>query len=603
MVNEGGNNGGGRKRNRPRSKKKNKGSGSLSNPQSSNDGGNNSSDFIPPPIETPEEVSKPLVEEEEKVQSTSGVVGVNNNVAPENSPVLKTKKEEEIGARKDGKKEEKGLEVDLLKSLLEDDTLLVRHSYSTLQDAQQKNLKKPSDSEEIDLFASDEETTSKPKMVIPLQSKRKAKKGPKTSGAKSVLPEPTYSKGSMAAAPCNSSNSTDTCNEYNNPANGERTFIMLKPDAVQRSLIGEVIKRFESKGFKLIALKFMRASKSLLEQHYIDLEKKPFFRDLVEYMSSGPLVPMVWEGLDVVKLGRAMLGATNPFDSSPGTIRGDFCLDIGRNIIHGSDSTEAASKEISLWFSPSELTMWRSSTLGWLYEDEEELLLSTIKEAPISTSSNSSSLSAEIARARQHIKSSLEYVDGLAALAGGSDVSGKIAKLESDNAKLHKAVADLKNTVLTLQDKVKILEKTCGSGKSVAAAPATKQVEEDDDVDLFGSSSDEEEDAQKARVREERLKAYHEKKSKKPTLIAKTSVLLDVKPWDDETDMNAILENCKTIQKEGLTNWVPIGYGIKKLQVMCVVEDEKVSIDELCEQIAEFEDFVQSVDVAAMSKI
>nr|ACO11944.1 Elongation factor 1-delta [Lepeophtheirus salmonis]ADD38539.1 Elongation factor 1-delta [Lepeophtheirus salmonis] len=198
-------------------------------------------------------------------------------------------------------------------------------------------------------------------------------------------------------------------------------------------------------------------------------------------------------------------------------------------------------------------------------------------------------------------------VDGLAALAGGSDVSGKIAKLESDNAKLHKAVADLKNTVLTLQDKVKILEKTCGSGKSVAAAPATKQVEEDDDVDLFGSSSDEEEDAQKARVREERLKAYHEKKSKKPTLIAKTSVLLDVKPWDDETDMNAILENCKTIQKEGLV-WgahklVPIGYGIKKLQVMCVVEDEKVSIDELCEQIAEFEDFVQSVDVAAMSKI
>nr|ACO12384.1 Nucleoside diphosphate kinase A 1 [Lepeophtheirus salmonis] len=415
-------------------------------------------------------------------------------------------------------------------------------------------------------------------MVIPLQSKRKAKKGPKTSGAKSVLPEPTYSKGSTAAAPCNSSNSTDTCNEYNNPANGERTFIMLKPDAVQRSLIGEVIKRFETRGFKLIALKFMRASKSLLEQHYIDLEKKPFFRDLVEYMSSGPLVPMVWEGLDVVKLGRAMLGATNPFDSSPGTIRGDFCLDIGRNIIHGSDSTEAASKEISLWFSPNELTMWRSSTLGWLYEDEEELLLSTIKE-----------------------------VDGLAALAGGSDVSGKIAKLESDNAKLHKAVADLKNTVLTLQDKVKILEKTCGSGKSVAAAPATKQVEEDDDVDLFGSSSDEEEDAQKARVREERLKAYHEKKSKKPTLIAKTSVLLDVKPWDDETDMNAILENCKTIQKEGLV-WgahklVPIGYGIKKLQVMCVVEDEKVSIDELCEQIAEFEDFVQSVDVAAMSKI
>merc|ERR1711944_263165 len=130
--------------------------------------------------------------------------------------------------------------------------------------------------------------------------------------------------------------------------------------------------------------------------------------------------------------------------------------------------------------------------------------------------------------------------------------------------------------------------------------------DDDDDVDLFGSD-DEEEDAEAAKIREERLAAYAEKKSKKPALIAKTSVLLDVKPWDDETDMDKMLECAKSIQKEGLV-WgahklVPVGYGIKKLQVMCVVEDEKVSIDELCEQICEFEDFVQSCDVAAMNKI
>merc|ERR1739845_106486 len=139
-----------------------------------------------------------------------------------------------------------------------------------------------------------------------------------------------------------------------------------------------------------------------------------------------------------------------------------------------------------------------------------------------------------------------------------------------------------------------------GAGGAAAAD------DDDDDVDLFGSD-DEEEDAEAAKVREERLAAYAAKKSKKPALIAKTSVLLDVKPWDDETDMDEVLKSVKTIEMEGLV-WganklVPIGYGIKKLQVMCVVEDEKVSIDELQEKICEFEDFVQSCDVAAMNKI
>merc|ERR1711951_269261 len=128
----------------------------------------------------------------------------------------------------------------------------------------------------------------------------------------------------------------------------------------------------------------------------------------------------------------------------------------------------------------------------------------------------------------------------------------------------------------------------------------------DDDDDLFGSS-DEEESEEKKRITEERLKAYHEKKSKKPALIAKTSVLLDVKPWDDETDHDQMLASVKSIEMDGLL-WgahklIPIGYGIKKLQVMCTVEDEKVSIDELCEQIREFEDYVQSVDISSMSKI
>ena len=137
------------------------------------------------------------------------------------------------------------------------------------------------------------------------------------------------------------------------------------------------------------------------------------------------------------------------------------------------------------------------------------------------------------------------------------------------------------------------------------ASPAAAD-DDDDDVDLFGSE-DEEDDEEKKRITEERLAAYAAKKSKKPALIAKTSVLLDVKPWDDETDMDAMLTQVKTIEMDGLlwgaSKLVPIGYGIKKLQVICVVEDAKVSIEELQEKIEAFEDYVQSVDVAAMNKI
>uniref|UniRef100_A0A9L0T4N6 Nucleoside diphosphate kinase n=1 Tax=Equus caballus TaxID=9796 RepID=A0A9L0T4N6_HORSE len=151
-------------------------------------------------------------------------------------------------------------------------------------------------------------------------------------------------------------------------AHSERTFIAIKPDGVQRSLVGEIIKRFEQKGFRLVAMKFMRASEDLLKEHYNDLKDRPFFAGLVKYMHSGPVVAMVWEGLNVVKTGRVMLGETNPADSKPGTIRGDFCIQVGRNIIHGSDSVESAEKEIALWFQPEELVDYKSCAQSWIYE-------------------------------------------------------------------------------------------------------------------------------------------------------------------------------------------------------------------------------------------
>merc|ERR1711976_98914 len=180
----------------------------------------------------------------------------------------------------------------------------------------------------------------------------------------------------------------------------------------------------------------------------------------------------------------------------------------------------------------------------------------------------------------------------------------KLGALEVENKQLKKVTDDLKALVLSLTARVETLEGGKPSAKS-APAPAAAE-DDDDDVDLFGSD-DEEDDAEKKRITEERLKAYNEKKAKKPKVIAKTSVLFDVKPWDDETDMDAMKDACKSIEMDGLvwgaTKLVPVGYGINKLQIMCTVEDEKVSIEELSEKMAEFEDFVQSVDVAAMNKI
>ncbi|ONM57403.1 Nucleoside diphosphate kinase family protein [Zea mays] len=151
----------------------------------------------------------------------------------------------------------------------------------------------------------------------------------------------------------------------------EQTFIMIKPDGVQRGLflaqIGDIISRFEKKGFYLKGMKFMNVERSFAQQHYADLSDKPFFPGLVEYIISGPVVAMVWEGKDVVLTGRRIIGATRPWEAAPGTIRGDYAVEVGRNVIHGSDSVENGKKEIALWF-PEGVAQWKSNLHPWIYE-------------------------------------------------------------------------------------------------------------------------------------------------------------------------------------------------------------------------------------------
>ena len=149
---------------------------------------------------------------------------------------------------------------------------------------------------------------------------------------------------------------------------GERSYVMIKPDGVHRGLVGTVIQRFENRGYKLIALKMTTPSKELLENHYEDLKEKKFFPSLISYMLMGPVVCMVWQGMSVVSTGRKIVGATNPLDSTPGTIRGDYCIDTGRNIIHASDKVEAAEREIALWFTPEEINSWSKHDEKLIYE-------------------------------------------------------------------------------------------------------------------------------------------------------------------------------------------------------------------------------------------
>ncbi|PSP93114.1 nucleoside-diphosphate kinase [Halobacteriales archaeon QS_4_62_28] len=150
----------------------------------------------------------------------------------------------------------------------------------------------------------------------------------------------------------------------------ERTFVMVKPDGVQRGLIGEIIGRFEDRGLTLVGAKFVRIDRDLAEDHYGEHEGKPFFEDLVEFITSGPVMAMVWEGQDATRQVRTMMGETDPAESAPGTIRGDLGLDLGRNVIHGSDHEDegANEREIALFFDEAELVDWDPIDDAWLYE-------------------------------------------------------------------------------------------------------------------------------------------------------------------------------------------------------------------------------------------
>lgn len=147
----------------------------------------------------------------------------------------------------------------------------------------------------------------------------------------------------------------------------EKTFIMIKPDGVQRNLVGEIISRFEKKGLKLVAMKMLYISRSMAEEHYQEHVGKSFFEELVSFITSGPVVAMVWEGLEVIPLAREMMGKTNPSVAAPGTIRGDYAIFTGNNVVHGSDSPQSAEREINIFFKTEELINYKKDQNHWVY--------------------------------------------------------------------------------------------------------------------------------------------------------------------------------------------------------------------------------------------
>ncbi|WP_407655158.1 nucleoside-diphosphate kinase [Alicyclobacillus dauci] len=145
----------------------------------------------------------------------------------------------------------------------------------------------------------------------------------------------------------------------------QKTFVMVKPDGVQRGLVGEIVSRFERKGLKLVAAQLMQVPQALAEEHYAEHKERPFFKDLVSFITSSPVFAFVLEGDNAISVARTLMGSTNPAESAPGTIRGDFGLTIGMNIIHGSDSPESAAREINLWFK-NETVSYDKSVDVWL---------------------------------------------------------------------------------------------------------------------------------------------------------------------------------------------------------------------------------------------
>lgn len=148
----------------------------------------------------------------------------------------------------------------------------------------------------------------------------------------------------------------------------ERTLFLVKPDAVQRGLAGEIIKRLESRGLKIVGLKLMQVSRATAEKHYGEHKGKPFFEGLVSFITSSPIVAAVFEGTNAIEIVRATNGATNPLKAAPGTVRADFGLEMGRNLVHASDSPRSAAREIKIFFKPAELIDWKRDTDAWIYE-------------------------------------------------------------------------------------------------------------------------------------------------------------------------------------------------------------------------------------------
>jgi len=148
----------------------------------------------------------------------------------------------------------------------------------------------------------------------------------------------------------------------------ERTLVLVKPDGVQRGLVGEILSRLERRGLRLVAAKFMAVSQELAETHYAIHKGKPFYDGLINYITSAPVMAMVWEGPNAIAAVRQTMGATRPTEAAPGSVRHDFGLEVGRNLTHASDSVENGEKEIALWFKPEELVAWRRDVDRWIFE-------------------------------------------------------------------------------------------------------------------------------------------------------------------------------------------------------------------------------------------
>jgi nucleoside-diphosphate kinase len=149
----------------------------------------------------------------------------------------------------------------------------------------------------------------------------------------------------------------------------EQTLVLVKPDGVQRGLIGEIIRRLERRGLRLVAAKFQQISKSMAERHYAVHQGKPFYDGLIDYITSGPVMAMVWEGPNAITAVRQTMGATRPIDAAPGSVRHDFSLEVGRNLTHASDSSETAIEEIELWFNSNEFVKWTRDIDRWIFEE------------------------------------------------------------------------------------------------------------------------------------------------------------------------------------------------------------------------------------------